>query len=177
MSEPDSRQLDADRLHENFERLYRAAYALCRSHADAEDLVQDTYARVLRRPRFLRRDGDLPYLLRVLRNVWITQGRTQARRATLGDPEELDLVADPRGEPQITALEARAVYDAVADLPQHLRETIVAVDVAGLTYREAARALDTREGTIMSRLYRARKGVASRLEIEVDRDAATLSYA
>ena len=48
------------------ERLYRAAYGLCGSRQDAEDLVQDTYERVLRRPRFVRRDDDLAYLLRVL---------------------------------------------------------------------------------------------------------------
>ncbi len=61
-------------------RLYRAAYGLCGSREDAEDLVQDTYERILRRPRFVRHDDDLGYLLRVLRNTWITPA---SRRVTI----------------------------------------------------------------------------------------------
>jgi hypothetical protein len=52
--------------------LYRAAYGLCGSRQDSEDLVQNTYEKVLRRPRFLRRDTDLAYLLWVLRNTWVS---------------------------------------------------------------------------------------------------------
>ena len=53
------------------------------------------------------------------------------------------------------------MLDAVAALPDAYRDTVIAVDVAGLSYREAARALRTREGTIMSRLFRARERIAS----------------
>src|ERR1700761_2047304 len=69
------RRLDPELLGSHLERLYRAAYGLCGSRQDAEDLVQDTYERVLRRPRFVRRDGDLAYLLRVLRNTWVSSRR------------------------------------------------------------------------------------------------------
>jgi len=62
----DSERLEPSRMADHRARLYRAAYALCGSRHDAEDLVQDTYERVLRRPRFVRRDRDLAYLLRVL---------------------------------------------------------------------------------------------------------------
>src|ERR1700761_4816582 len=74
------RRLDPDSLGSHLERLYRAAYGLCGSRPDAEDLVQDTYERVLRRPRFLRRDDDLGYLLRVLRNTWVSGTAPKGRR-------------------------------------------------------------------------------------------------
>jgi RNA polymerase sigma-70 factor, ECF subfamily len=61
------RMLETERLPDHADRLYRAAYALCGTSHDAEDLVQGTFERVLRRPRFIRREGDLAYLLRALR--------------------------------------------------------------------------------------------------------------
>ncbi len=68
------RRLDPQRLGDHAARLYRAAYGLCGSREDAEDLVQDTYERILRRPRFVRHENDLAYLLRVMRNTWISSG-------------------------------------------------------------------------------------------------------
>ena len=161
-SEP--RLLDVAALPDHFERLYRAAYGLCGRREDAEDLVQETYARVLRRPRLLRREDDLVYLLRVLRNTWISGHRAASARPVASDLAEVERVADQRGDPTVAALELRAIYTAIRDLPSALRETVVAVDVVGLSYRQAARALGTREGTIMSRLYRARERIASRLD-------------
>jgi RNA polymerase sigma-70 factor (ECF subfamily) len=58
-------------LGDHVDRLYRAAWALCGSREDAEDLVQETFAKVLAKPRFLRNDDDLGYLLRVLRNTFV----------------------------------------------------------------------------------------------------------
>jgi DNA-directed RNA polymerase specialized sigma24 family protein len=60
-------RLEPGRLGEHRGRLLRAAYAMCGSRHDAEDLVQETYERVLRRPRFVQRDRDLAYLLRAPR--------------------------------------------------------------------------------------------------------------
>jgi RNA polymerase sigma-70 factor (ECF subfamily) len=145
--------------------LFRAAYGLCHSKEDAEDLVQETYELVLRRPRFLRRDNALPYLLRVLRNRWAASAQSAASRRSLPTPpEELEWVVDERADPEGKPLEAQVAYAAIAELSEPLREAIVAVDVAGLSYREAARALRTRTGTIMSRLFRAREQVAAALE-------------
>ena len=159
------RRLEPGRLGDHWDRLYRAAYALSGSPHDAEDLVQETYERVLRRPRFLRNDDDLGYLLRVLRNAWAAQARAAARRRTSpAPPEDLEWVTDGRADPAGSAVEARLAYAAIAELSEPLRETIVAVDVLGLSYAEAARALRTRTGTIMSRLYRARERVAVSLE-------------
>ena len=61
------------------------------------------------------------------------------------------------------ALEARELFAAIAALPEEFRLALVAVDVAGLSYREAAELLDTREATIASRLFRARERVAQAL--------------
>jgi RNA polymerase sigma-70 factor (ECF subfamily) len=159
------RMLETERLPDHADRLYRAAYALCGTSHDAEDLVQETFERVLRRPRFIRREGDLAYLLRALRNTWIAMRRAQASRArTVELREEVEWVVDHGADPGTTALEVRASYGAIRELTEPLREAIVAVDVVGLSYRQAARALRVREGTIMSRLFRARERVAAQLE-------------
>jgi RNA polymerase sigma-70 factor (ECF subfamily) len=154
--------LDPTRLGDHLDRLYRAALALCASREDAEDLVQETYARVLARPRFLRREEDLAYLLRALRNTFLA-GRRSMRARSVHVPldEELD-----RGSTTGTeeAVEQRRVYAAIAGLPADFRDALVAVDVAGLSYREAARALRVPEGTLTSRLARARTQVAEALE-------------
>src|SRR5919108_1952011 len=157
---PVERTLDPARLGDHLDRLYRAAWALCGSREDAEDLVQETYARVLARPRLLRREDDLGYLLRALRNTFLTQKRTESRRLRPGPlPDELDLVSDPHARQPQAALEARELYAAVAALPADFRDVLVAVDITGLSYEEAARTLRVPEGTVMSRLYRGRQQV------------------
>jgi RNA polymerase sigma-70 factor (ECF subfamily) len=160
-----ARPLDPARFGDHLDRLYRAAWALCGSREDAEDLVQETFARVLGRPRLLHRDDDLGYLLRTLRNTFLTQRRNEGRRlrpAPLLD--ELDVVADPRARQPEAALEAAELYAAIAALPDDYRDVLVAVDVAGLSYKEAARALRIPDGTVMSRLYRARQEVVRRVD-------------
>ena len=159
------RLLDPTRLGDHVDRLYRAAWALCGSREDAEDLVQETYARVLARPRFLRNEDDLGYLLRTLRNTFLTQKRTESRRLRPGPlPDQLDLIADPRAPQPHAAVEAAELYAAVAALPDDFRDVLVAVDIAGLSYKEAAHALRIRTGTVMSRLYRARQQVVRRID-------------
>src|SRR5438876_12347688 len=74
------RQLDPDRVVEHLPRLYRAARAWTRSREEAEDLVQETCARVLARPRLVRGEDELGYLLRALRNTLISQRRAERRR-------------------------------------------------------------------------------------------------
>jgi RNA polymerase sigma-70 factor, ECF subfamily len=158
------RPLDPSRLGDHLDRLYRAAWALCGSREDAEDLVQETFARVLSRPRMIRREDDLGYLLRALRNTFLNQRRDMARRVQpVQLPDQLDLVEDPRVLEPHAALEAGELYAAVAALPRDFRDVLVAVDVTGLSYKEAARVLRIREGTVMSRLYRARQQVMRQL--------------
>ncbi len=163
------RTLDPKSLGQHVDRLYRAAWALCGSREDAEDLVQETFARVLQRPRVLRGDDDLYYLMRVLRNTFLTSRRTAGRRPVTVATLEDVVAADPRpmGQPE-RALEMQEVYATIAELPDDFRMALVAVDVLGLSYREAARALHVREATITTRLFRARKQVAARLVPDPD---------
>jgi RNA polymerase sigma-70 factor, ECF subfamily len=159
----DRRRLDPETAGDHIDTLFRAACALCGSRQLAEDLVQETYVKVLARPRFMRRDDDLGYLIKALRNTWYSHLRNERTRREATDsreqaPDELPMRTSA-GDPE-SSLEAGAVLDALTELPQPYREAVAAVDVAGLSYAEAARALGVRQGTIMSRVYRGREQVA-----------------
>jgi RNA polymerase sigma-70 factor (ECF subfamily) len=157
------RQLEPYDAADHVTRLFRLAIGLCGSRELAEDLVQETYARVLARPRFVRGDG-FPYLARALRNVLISHFRDQARRNEAPAPEQLD-PPDPRptADPETAALTG-ALYAAIAELPDNQRQVLAAVDLAGMSYAETAALLDVAVGTVMSRLYRARDRVALALQ-------------
>jgi RNA polymerase sigma-70 factor (ECF subfamily) len=159
-----TRELDRDALGAHHDRLFRAARGLTRSREDAEDLVQETYVQVLRRPRHLNGDSELGYLLRALRNTWISRHRSAGRRAiTVAFPEELE-IEDPMSNRRTeSAAETREVFDALSTQPRHHRDVLLAVDVVGLSYKETATALNVPIGTVMSRLFRARDGVARTL--------------
>lgn len=158
------RQLDPEALGDHIDRLYRAAWSLCGSREEAEDLVQETFERVLRRPRFLRSEDDLGYLLRVLRNTYFSTRRTAARRPqTTALPDDLDLIEDRTAVRPDARLESAELYEAISALPDDFRDALIAIDVVGLSYREAARALRVREATITTRLHRARQRVANTL--------------
>ena len=159
-----ARVLDPERAGDHIDRLYRAAWALCGSREDAEDLVQETYARVLQKPRILRSEEDLGYLLRVLRNTHFSRLRAAARRPRTDPlPDDLDRVADRGATTPDKALDSSELYAEIAALPDPFREALVAIDVVGLSYREAARVLRVREATITTRLYRARLRLARSL--------------
>jgi RNA polymerase sigma-70 factor (ECF subfamily) len=99
-----------------------------------------------------------------LRNTFLNQKRSESRRLRPDPlPDQLDVVADPQARAPEAALEAAELYAAVAALPGDFRDVLVAVDITGLSYKEAARALRIREGTVMSRLYRARQQVVRAL--------------
>ena len=157
--------LDPQTLGDHFDRLFRAAWALCGSREDAEDLVQETYARVLARPRMVRGDYDLGYLLHALRNTFVSTRRAAASRPRgAGVDAEVLSLPDPRtGAEPPAAAEAREVFSAIAALPATQRDVLVAIDVAGLSYRETAKALRVREATVTSRLFRARNRIAKSL--------------
>jgi RNA polymerase sigma-70 factor (ECF subfamily) len=162
------RRLDPDRAVEHLPRLYRAARAWTRSREEAEDLVQETYARVLSKPRLLRAEDEVGYLLRALRNTLISQRRTeQVRPVTTELLDETPLGARASDDPA-QASETRQVFAAIAELPDEFRDALVAVDVAGLSYPEAAKALGVPEGTLTSRLFRGRDRVARRLSGEAE---------
>lgn len=158
----DVRRLDPQTLGQHLDALYRAAWGMCGSREDAEDLVQETFVRVLARPRLIR-DDERAYLMRTLRNTFATRLRTNSRRPQTAST--LDDVQAPEHRPGLqpgAALEMSELMDAIAQLPEDFRMALVAVDILGLSYGEAARALDAREATITTRLYRARQRLARR---------------
>ncbi len=165
------RALDPQSLTRHIDRLYRAAWALCGSKEDAEDLVQDTFARVLAKPRMLRGEDEVAYLMKVLRNTFFSSKRTASRRPKTGASIEDLAVADPQPTHQPEqALDVQELYAAIAQLPEDFRLALVAVDILGLSYREAGKALKAREATITTRLFRARRQVARILSDEEPSD-------
>ena len=159
------RQLNPGELGNHIDRLYRAAWGLCGSREDAEDLVQETFAKVLRKPRFLRSEDDLGYLLRVLRNTFFSQRRSATRRPqTAPMPDEP--LEDPRAVRAESRLESREIYAAISTLPDDFRDALIAVDLVGMSYRQAARSLRVREATITTRLHRARQRVAKAFAVD-----------
>jgi RNA polymerase sigma-70 factor (ECF subfamily) len=164
---PATRQLDPARLGDHIDRLYRAAWAMCGSPHDAEDLVQETFARVLRKPRLLSAENDLGYLLRVLRNVVRSSYRARSRRpVTTPLPDDSRILEDrrsPRPEARIDVLD---LYAEISALPAPFRDAVVAVDLAGLSYSEAACMAGVKEATITTRLHRGRRRLAQALDPE-----------
>ena len=150
--------LEPDSLSRHIDQLFRAAWALCGSREDAEDLVQETFVNVLKRPRWLRNPDEIGYLLRALRNTYNSRYRSAAQR-----PRERQLLETDLLERRDSEVNAREIMDAIASAPAHYRDAVIAVDLMGLSYREAARSLRTREATITTRLHRGRQYVARAL--------------
>ena len=151
---PPVQLLKPERLPDHIDALYRAARAMCGSRYDAEDLVQETLEAVLRRPRWIR-SNELGYLLRALRHNYATRMRDAARRPVVVQLLEHEAPSQPEED-----LSSGEVWDMVATLPELYRDAVIAVDLLGLSYREAARALHTREATITTRLHRGRQRLA-----------------
>jgi RNA polymerase sigma-70 factor (ECF subfamily) len=160
-------QLDPEALGDHIDRLYRAAWSLCGSREDAEDLVQETFAKVLARPRLLHSDDDLGYLLRVLRNTFFSKLRTAGRRPSeVALPDDFDALEDRKSPNPQRHVETAELYAAVSALPPDFRDAVIAVDVVGLSYAEAGRALRVREATVTTRLFRARRRLAQELKVD-----------
>lgn len=148
------------------ELLLRVARSLTYHDADAEDLVQDTLIRAFRAvDRF---DGRHPraWLLTILRNTHINRNRR--RRPELMRGADAAEAGDRVASPDTADASVDAVFDAeieaaLADLGEPFRQVVQMVDIAGLSYAEAASALGVPEGTIMSRLHRARSRMRERL--------------
>src|SRR4051812_48286338 len=118
--------------------------------------------RVLARPRFLRGDDDIGYLLRVLRNTHVSRLRAAGRRPVgVPFPDEAPDPVDVREawRPE-TSVDVGHLFAVISQLSEPFRDALVAIDVAGLSYGEAGKALGVREATITTRLHRARKQVA-----------------
>jgi RNA polymerase sigma-70 factor (ECF subfamily) len=157
-------RLDPARAAGHLDRLYRTAILITRDPHEAEDLVQDTYEQILRRPRELKGDSELHYMRAAMRRRHIDRHREAARRiicVELGNgPEPRSREGD---DPSLRAEQAE-VLAAIRALPGIHRDVLVTTYVAGLTYTEAADALGCKRGTIMSRVHRAREALVTSID-------------
>ena len=160
---PRYRALDPQSAADHLPRLRRFARSLCGSSQLAEDLTQETYVRVLARPRNVHGESEFPYLARTLRNVFLDHWRAEQRRPPVEKLDHDVPSARAHGDPELAAY-AGELYDAVAELPEDFRRVVVAIDVAGMSYLEASGQLRIPLGTVMSRLHRARARIADSLE-------------
>jgi RNA polymerase sigma-70 factor (ECF subfamily) len=151
------------------DQVYRVARRLVSSREEAEDLVQDTYARAFRSWRSYTPGTNLrAWLLRILTNLNIDRGRRVQRTPDLQPLEEGDYFlynkleeSTPDGsadeERVVERLSQDSIVDALAAVPHDFRDVIVLVDIGDFTYADAAQILDIPVGTVMSRLHRGRR--------------------
>jgi RNA polymerase sigma-70 factor (ECF subfamily) len=175
--ESDPRRLAADardRVH--FEedalalsdQIYRVARHLVGSREEAEDLMQETYARAFRSWRSFTPGTNLrAWLLRILTNLNIDRGRRLQRTPDQQPLEEGDYFLYNKLEETsggasdedrvVQRLSQNDVVDALSEVPHDFRDVVVLVDIGDFTYADAAQILDIPVGTVMSRLHRGRR--------------------
>lgn len=146
-------------------RLRRFALSLSRDAADADDLCQASLERALKARGQWQPGTRLDsWMYRIMRNIWIDEGRARTRRAKVMAPEE---AGEQVGYPGDAAIEAQVamgdVARAMAKLPDEQREAVALVLVEGLAYKEAAVVLDVPMGTLTSRLVRGRQALMREL--------------
>jgi RNA polymerase sigma-70 factor (ECF subfamily) len=184
--DPDARQIAAearDRVRFEEEALalsdqvYRVARHLVGSREEAEDLMQETYARAFRSWRSFTPGTNMrAWLLRILTNLNIDRGRRQQRSPDMQPLEEgdyflynkLEAAADgPSDEEHVVErLSQNDVVAALSEVPHDFRDVVVLVDIGDFTYADAAQILDIPIGTVMSRLHRGRRALKQKLAEE-----------
>ena len=150
-----------------FDQLYNFAHWLTGSQADAEDLVQETYARALKGFGSFAAGTDLrAWMYRILRNTFLTSRSGLAAKRTMPLEDDTEPVS-PELTPELLLLreEGRAtVLNALAALPVDSREVLLLFEMEEMSYREIAEVLGVPIGTVMSRISRARKMMRMALE-------------
>src|SRR5882757_2560705 len=149
---------------EHLDGLYSYALVLTRNHAEAEDLVQETYVRAMQAMGRLRTGSNMKgWLFTILRNVWFNQLRKRRNGPQMVEIEVGDGVANSIVEPTkdaydlyVSKMETEQVRAAIQELPVEFREIILLREYEDLSYLEIASVLDCPVGTVMSRLGRAR---------------------
>jgi RNA polymerase sigma-70 factor (ECF subfamily) len=164
------------------DQVYRVARRLVASREEAEDLVQDTYARAFRSwQSFTPGTNMRAWLLRILTNLNIDRGRRIQRTPDTQPLEEGDYFLYNRmeqtsGAPAEERIDARLSQDdvvgALSAVPHDFRDVIVLVDIGDFSYAEAAQILDIPVGTVMSRLHRGRRILKRELAEHVGDDDA-----
>src|ERR1700675_3920850 len=151
------------------DQVFRVARRLVNSREEAEDLVEDPYARAFRPWQQYQPGTNLrAWLLRILTNLNIDKGRRQQRTPETQPLEEGDYFLynrlestmpdeNPDEERVIERLSQNSVVEALAEVPHYFRDVLVLVDIGEFSYAEAAQILDIPVGTVMSRLHRGRR--------------------
>jgi len=150
------------------DQVYRVARHIANSREDAEELVQETYARAFRSWRSFTPGTNLrAWLLRILTNLNIDRGRRQQRAPQMQALEANDyylydrLSEDGDGpsdeERIVERLSQDDIVSALAEVPHDFRDVVVLVDIGDFSYADAAQILDIPVGTVMSRLHRGRR--------------------
>lgn len=160
------------------DQVYRVARRLVSSREEAEDLVQDTYARAFRSWRSFTPGTNMrAWLLRILTNLNLDRGRKVQRTPDLQPLEEGDYylanrLAASEGEQElehdrvVERLSQDGVVNALSELPHDFRDVVVLVDIGEFSYADAAQILDVPIGTVMSRLHRGRRILKHKLAEE-----------
>lgn len=149
---------------EYIDGLYSYALVLSRNHAEAEDLVQETYVRAIQAMHRLRADSNIKsWLFTILRNIWLNQLRRRRSIPQLVEIDAEESFTDPAVETSkdphasyVSKVEREQVRDAIQQLSIDFREIILLREYEELSYQEIAKILNCPTGTVMSRLGRAR---------------------
>jgi RNA polymerase sigma-70 factor, ECF subfamily len=149
------------------DQVYRVARRLVGTREEAEDLVQETYARAFRSWRSFTPGTNLrAWLFRILTNLNIDRGRRQQRTPDTQPMEEGDYYLYNRleesGAPDdearvVERLSQDSIVAALSSVPHNYRDVVVLVDIGDFSYGDAAQILDVPIGTVMSRLHRGRR--------------------
>jgi RNA polymerase sigma-70 factor, ECF subfamily len=151
------------------DQVYRVARRLVSTREEAEDLVQETYARAFRSWRSFTPGTNLrAWLLRILTNLNIDRGRRKQRAPDEQPLEEGDYFLYNRLEQAsrdgnvdeervVERLSQDDIVGALSAVPHDFRDVVVLVDLGDFTYQDAAQILDIPIGTVMSRLHRGRR--------------------
>jgi len=160
------------------DQVYRVARRLVGSREEAEDLVQETYARAFRSWRSFTPGTNMrAWLLRILTNLNVDRGRRIQRTPQTQPLEETDYylankLASTAGEEAleqeqvVERLSQDSVVTALSEISPQFREVVVLVDIGDFTYADAAQILDVPIGTVMSRLHRGRRALKQKLAEE-----------
>lgn len=163
-----------------FEQLYNLAHWLTGDRPEAEDLVQETYAKALKGIRSFQEGTNFrAWMFRILRNTFLTsRSGLKAQNTVYLDAEENEAEVPAHTiTPELIALQlesSESLFTAITELPIVYREVILLSDVEDLSYREIAQVLAVPVGTVMSRLSRARSLLKKAL---VARSAGRSQYA
>jgi RNA polymerase sigma-70 factor, ECF subfamily len=145
-----------------FDQLYNFAHWLTGDTSEAEDLVQETYAKALRGfSSFQAGTNFRAWMYRILRNSFLSS-RTGLKTEIPFDEQEEETASPENPTPEsllIAQANREMVQKALAELPVHFREILLLCEVEEMSYLEIAEALSVPAGTVMSRLFRARRAL------------------